>query len=66
MSLAPVDNSLYLREVALRRDKIPDFRRYRLNLPAVTGERPARCRLVRLNIPTPLLPLVVRSAIFHA
>jgi len=31
------DSPLFLREVVLRRDKVPDFSRYPFNLPAVVG-----------------------------
>ena len=37
MPRTSVANALYLREVALRRDKISDFRRYPFNLPAVVS-----------------------------
>jgi predicted ATPase len=35
MSSRSTAATLYLREIALRRDKVPDFRRYPFNLPAV-------------------------------
>ena len=37
MHHADAANALYLRKVALRRDKVPDFRRYPFNLPAVAS-----------------------------
>lgn len=36
MSSRSAATALYLREVALRRDQVPDFRRYPFNLPAVS------------------------------
>ena len=43
--------TLYLREIALRRERVPDFGRYPFNLPAVA-------RLDRLTFPAPVTFLV--------